>query len=129
MKRVIAIWLLLLYTQAALGISFDSCACGQKQVKIVLFRLSTACASCGGHTSAMGCCQTASCFGKADQHKLPLATELPLPSLSPEKGGKNVFNLQLVELAAATDVQFSHYGPVRPSSPRAILTLVQSFRI
>lgn len=129
MKRIIAIWLLLLYAQAALGISFDSCDCSRKQVKIVVLRLTAACTLCGGDPSAMECCQTETSFGKADQHKLPAATGLSTSSAATEKPGTTFFLLTIAPMGEHLEGQVHRriVGKSRPS--RFILSLVQCYRI
>lgn len=124
-----AIGLLLLYAQAVLGISVDSCACGGERMALTLFRVTAACSLCGADRGEMDCCTTETSFRKADQHKLPITTQLPAPAVSPCKMDRAQFHLLQESADAVTGTQLSRYGPKRSSPPRVILSLVQSFRI
>lgn len=129
MRRVIAILLLLLYAQAVLGISYDSCACGGQKVKVVLLRFTTACSICGGDAPAMKCCQSETSFGKADQHKLPVAAPLLAPSQPAEKAALWPLSISEDKFRGVPGQLFHRYGLKRSGSCRLILSLVQSFRI
>jgi hypothetical protein len=127
LKKILSIFLLLLYVNAAFGIGLACHYCGERLVKVKLLGLHHETCKCT--TGQMrGCCQDKTFFCKTDQHKIQAITPVlpflltgctvPCPALS------------RMELSYAVFVQtFKYYYFKWGISSREILALIHTLRI
>jgi hypothetical protein len=128
LKKILSIFLLLIYVNAAFGIGLACHYCGEKLVKVKLLGLGHETCKCTTGQMNRGCCQDKTFFCKTDQHKIQAIT----PALSFLTAGCMVPapSVNKMELSDAVFVQsFKYYYFKWGLSSRQFLALIHTLRI
>ncbi|MDP1764272.1 MAG: hypothetical protein Q8L07_10330 [Sediminibacterium sp.] len=130
MKKILTIFILIIYTSSALGtfsINYHYCSGQLAQVSLLNFDGKSGC-SCNPDAMPKGCCKDELLCQKVDSHKTvqesyTINTSLFTPDLPP------VSNLHNLVLQGDSHDPDNFYNNVRRSSPRPIYLFIRVFRI
>jgi hypothetical protein len=128
LKKIVSIFLLLLYVNAAFGIGLACHYCGERLVNVKLLGLGHEACKCTTGQMNRGCCQDKTFFCKTDQHKIQAATptlpSLPTGCIVPTPA------MRMMEQSDAVFVpSFKYYYFKWGLSSRQILALIHTLRI
>jgi hypothetical protein len=128
LKKILSIFLLLLYVNAAFGIGLACHYCGERLVKVTILGPGHETCKCTSGAVSGGCCHDKTFFCKTDQHKIQAITQV-LPFLSAGCPASHPATGK-VELSDAIVVpSFKTYYFKWVTSSRDILARIHTLRI
>jgi hypothetical protein len=128
LKKILSIFLLLLYVNAAFGIGLDCHYCGEKLVKVKLHGFGHEACKCTTGQMSQGCCHDKTIACKTDQHKL-LAPATTAPFLLTEYNAFFPLSVPIEVWNLTVVPPFSYYYFKRNITSREILSLIHILRI